>query len=234
MKGIVKMLLLILILANAGCAILDKRQSNINKAISLNNIGCDYEDRGDYYNAYLNYKAAVDLGFYPAKLNLGKLYWEGRYVQKSPSLAGKYWCEAVQETGLPAAMYRCGIYLWDYGNEKDKKDAIALIRTAASRGDRNASEFLGDLRRQEYEQMLQLQYPASPNQYYLPDIPTNVTKPGNTGSQRHLKQKNNFSKYDNMYAPEKTKPNKSSGQVEMDDTSEYKDDLVAPRDVEKL
>lgn len=141
MKVLLKIVLVCLVLANAGCATTSRSQSESDTAVSINNQGCDYDRSGDYYNAYLNFKKSADMGYSLAKYNLAVLYWKGRYVQKDPHTAGRYFLEAAQ-AGLPAAMHAYGLYLWNYGIKQQNDPAVSWIQNAASHGDQYAINFL--------------------------------------------------------------------------------------------
>ncbi len=213
--------LLILSFSCTGCSLL-------KDAATLNNEGVAYAKAGNYAQAYEKYQKAAEKGLVIAKNNLGLLYVEGNYVPKNPYIAGQYFLEAAQE-GHVSAMYNYGLYLWYYGAESEKANALAWIQNAAFHGNGLANQFLQELRQREYQkqqEQYQREQAEQQAQFYRNlEEQRRQAEEATRLAQEEQKKKARAKK--KRTAASSTPPN-------LKDSSAWQTPPVEPKDVEKL
>ncbi len=156
------LILCIVVLLLMGCSAMNFGSSPLNTAIVDNNLGCDYENQGDYAKAVEYFQKSADAGFYGGKANLARCYWYGIGVSKNPAYAVSLAIEPAQR-GLAMAQVLLGEAMYfGIGTQQDVQNGYTLIYSAASKGDNYAKNLLRKIDQEIWQYKLQ----QSQNQAY--------------------------------------------------------------------
>jgi TPR repeat protein len=106
----------------------------------------DHAGKSDPLGAFVWFKKAADVGNIVGAFNVGQMYRMGLGVPKNERLAA-YWYEKAANAGFPAAEVNLGVMkLRGMGIDKNAEAGIALIRSAASKGNQQAQKLEQELK----------------------------------------------------------------------------------------
>lgn len=126
-----------------------KRAAKLGDGWSQNNLGCFYLKRikteADFLLTIDLFLRAADNGIVEAYLNLGQIYYDGKYVTRDDCKSAQ-WFTAAALRGDSRGEYRLGLmYLDGTGVDKNIDRARKLLLTAKDKGIEVGSEVLEKL-----------------------------------------------------------------------------------------
>lgn len=198
----------------------------------LNNQGCDYGERGDYYNAYLKFKESAEMGNAVAEYNLACFYWEGKYVASNPNIAVQYFLKSARKGFVPA-MYWYGKYLLDCGGYSDRNEAISWLQRAAYRGSGDAAQLLRQMQEQERQAKINQYREAQERaQQYYEELQERLLQSRQDTASTQVRSSTSGRKKPRRGTGSSSSPGYLPPEKKNDAGSQ--DALVRPKDVEKL
>lgn len=107
--------------------------------------GQDSYERGDYAAALKWYRKAADLGYAPAQVNLGSMYFEGQGIARDMQTALKWYLKAASQ-GYASAQFNLGMLYEQNGSPlQDFQEALRWYGKAADQGYAPAQVNLGSM-----------------------------------------------------------------------------------------
>lgn len=125
-------------------------KQQIITASELNQKGVEAYEQSDYSEAIKWFRKAAEQGYAPAQSNLGRMYNEGRGVEKNSSEAAIWLFNAAQQGDTEAQLILGYLYQLGQGVKQDYTVAFSLYQKAADKGSAVAQNNLAYMYQEGY------------------------------------------------------------------------------------
>lgn len=116
------------------------KAAELESDISYYYIGCIYDSKENFSEAYVWFKKSADAGYYSGMCGLGKLYYFGNGVETDFSEAYKWLSQAADGDNKDASFFVGHMYEFGNGVSENHSKAMFYYKKAAELGDERAKK----------------------------------------------------------------------------------------------
>ncbi len=116
------------------------KAAELESDISYYYIGCIYDSKENFSEAYVWFKKSADAGYYSGMCGLGKLYYFGNGVETDFSEAYKWLSQAADGDNKDASFLVGHMYEFGNGVSENHSKAMSYYKKAAELGDERAKK----------------------------------------------------------------------------------------------